>query len=257
MSRASDRAYNLIRGMILSGELAPGCQLAEEALAELCEVSRTPIRDALRRLEADLLVRRTDTQRTFVADWSLGDVEDAFELRGMLEAHAAGLACLRMDAAALARLRQSNTRILKAIGPVALDIGAFVEANREFHAVILEQAASRRLSALLGTLIEQPVVRRTAQQYGAEQLRRSYREHEELIAAFERRDAAWARAVMHGHIRRAFHAYADAHKGIASGGEVREQVASAQNCIQNSDEGLGRGGGTASLAPRLAQAGGE
>lgn len=257
MSRASDRAYNLIRGMILSGELAPGCQLAEEALAELCEVSRTPIRDALRRLEADLLVRRTDTQRTFVADWSLGDVEDAFELRGMLEGHAAGLACLRMDAAALARLKQSNARILKAIGPVTLDIGEFVEANREFHAVILEQAASRRLSALLGTLIEQPVVRRTAQQYGAEQLHRSYREHEELIAAFERRDAAWARAVMHGHIRRAFHAYADAHKGLASEGEAGGLGALAQDCIQNSVDDGRRSGAAASPAAMVAQAGGE
>ena len=68
MSRASNRAYETIRSMILSGELQAGAQLAEEALAERCGVSRTPVRDALRRLEADLLVTRTDTHRCFVAD---------------------------------------------------------------------------------------------------------------------------------------------------------------------------------------------
>ncbi|MBX9715894.1 MAG: GntR family transcriptional regulator, partial [Burkholderiaceae bacterium] len=59
MSRASDHAYTVIRGMILAGELPPGSQLSEEALALRCAVSRTPVRDALRRLEADLLIRRS------------------------------------------------------------------------------------------------------------------------------------------------------------------------------------------------------
>ena len=229
MSRASDRAYNLIRGMILSGELGPGSQLAEEALAVLCDVSRTPIRDALRRLEADLLIRRTGTQRSFVADWSLSDIEDGFELRGMLEARAARRACERMTEPALARLRGCNGRIRVAIERTSPDVGEFMEANREFHAVILEQAGSRRLAALLGTLVEQPVVRRTAEHYGTEQLWQSWSEHDELITAFARRDSAWAEAVMLGHIRRAFHAYADAHKGRS--GEPR--YPGHDNCIQN------------------------
>ena len=89
MSRASEHAYTVIRGMILAGELPPGAQLSEEALALRCEVSRTPVRDALRRLESDLLIRRSESQRSFVADWSDDDIEDAFELRSMLEAQAA------------------------------------------------------------------------------------------------------------------------------------------------------------------------
>ena len=56
MSQASDRAYSHIRSMILSGELPAGAQVVEEALAEKCGVSRTPVREALRRLESDLLV---------------------------------------------------------------------------------------------------------------------------------------------------------------------------------------------------------
>lgn len=215
MSRASDRAYAGIRSMILSGELPAGAQLGEEALADLCGVSRTPVRDALRRLEGELLVKRNDAQRTFVADWSLGDVADAFELRAMLESHAARRAAERMDDQTLQALRVCNQAILRAIQADPPDVTAFLEGNRDFHALILETAQSRRLVSLLGTLIEQPVVWRTAHQYGRDALRRSHGEHEELLAAFARRDGAWAEAVMAAHIRRAFHAYADAHQGLA------------------------------------------
>lgn len=211
MSRASDRAYEAIRNMILSGELPAGAQLVEEALAELCGVSRTPVREALRRLESDLLVTRTDTQRSFVADWSLNDVADAFELRAMLEGQAARRAAERMTDEALDRVRAANRQIETAISKPVPDVAGFLEGNREFHAVIQEVAASRRLASLLVTLVEQPVVWRTAHQYGREELRRSHHEHEELIAAFARRDGAWAQSIMTSHILRAYHAYADAH----------------------------------------------
>ena len=214
MSRASDRAYEAIRSMILSGALPAGAQLVEEALAEKCGVSRTPVREALRRLESDLLVLRTDTQRSFVADWSLDDVADAFELRAMLEGKAARRAAERMTDEALERIRAANRRISVAIAKPVADVVGFLDGNRDFHAGILEVAGSRRLTALLGTLIEQPVVWRTAHHYSREALHRSYGEHEELIAAFARRDGAWAEAIMLSHILRAYHAYADAHGGL-------------------------------------------
>ncbi|QYU68748.1 GntR family transcriptional regulator [Leptolyngbya sp. 15MV] len=216
MSRASDRAYAAIREMIISGELAPGDQLGEEALAERCGVSRTPVRDALRRLEADMLVRRSESQRSFVADWSLDDIEDVFDLRAMLEGHAARRAAERMDDTTLGELRACNAAIGRAILLATPDVEAFLERNREFHSIILRIAASPRLTSLLGTLIEQPVVWRTAHQYGRDELRRSHGEHEELLAAFARRDGAWAESIMAGHIRRAFHAYADAHRGMSA-----------------------------------------
>lgn len=216
MSRASERAYDGIRGMIISGELSAGASLGEEALAELCGVSRTPVREALRRLEGDMLVRRTESQRSFVADWSIDDIEDVFELRGILESRAARRAAERMDRKALQRLRASNDAIGRAISFAKPDIDGFLEGNREFHALILELADSPKLSALLSSLIEQPVVWRTAHHYGREELRRSHREHDELLAAFARHDGVWAEAIMLGHIKRAFHAYADAHRGLSA-----------------------------------------
>ena len=216
MSRASDKAYRTIRELIISGELAPGDPLGEEALAERCGVSRTPVREALRRLETDMLILRTESQRSFVADWSLDDIADVFELRAMLEGLAARRAAARIDSETLQALRACNAKIVAAISATPPDIEEFLEQNREFHALILEAAASRRLAQLLGTLIEQPVVWRTAHHYGKEELRRSHHEHDELLSAFARNDAPWAETIMQGHIRRAFHAYADAHRGLAA-----------------------------------------
>lgn len=216
MSRASDKAYIAIREMIMSGELAPGDAVGEEALAERCGVSRTPVRDALRRLESEMLIMRSDTQRSFVADWSIDDVADLFELRAMLEGHAARRAADRMSASTLQELRHTNAELRNAVAASQPDVDLFLERNREFHGLILEAAGSRKLVSLLAAVIEQPVIWRTAHHYGEEELRRSCGEHEELLAAFARRDGSWAESIMAGHIRRAYHAYADAHRGLTA-----------------------------------------
>lgn len=207
MSRASDHAYSEIRSLILSGDAAPGSQLTEEQLADLCGVSRTPVRDALRRLEAELYIVRSGSKRMFVSDWTHADVDEMFTLRGMLEAHAAARAATRFDDARLAALHICNAAIEVAVQQNEPDIPAFLTRNREFHNLIIDVAQSPRLAATLATLVEQPVVRRTAMHYSRDQLARSASEHRDLIMAFETRDADWAHAVMTGHIRRAFHAF--------------------------------------------------
>lgn len=211
MSRASDRAFEMIRDMILSGDLPSGAKIGEEALAEHCGVSRTPIREALSRLEAELLIRRSDTQRSFVADWSLEDVEETFELRGLLESRAARRAAKRISWSQLARLKTHHAAIGEAIAAETPDTQQFIEHNHLFHGVILEASASAQLTTMLARIIERPIVHRTARNYSFDDLKRSHRQHSELIAAFEQRDPAWAEAVMISHIRRAFHAYANAH----------------------------------------------
>lgn len=210
MSKAAETAYRYIRGAILEGSLAPGAQLREEQLAESCGVSRTPVREALRRLETEHYIRRTGSQRTFVTDWSLDDIEEAFLLRGMLEGHAAARAADRISAEQIELLSLHNKQLREAASGHRLDPTSFLERNREFHSLVLQAAGSERLSALLTAIVEQPIVIRTVRRYDRDQILRSYSEHEELILAFRRRDPLWAEAVMRAHIRRAFHAYRDA-----------------------------------------------
>lgn len=221
MSRASDRAYGAIRAHLLSGAVKAGEQLTEDQLAQITGVSRTPVREAVRRLEDELLLVRSDTKRLFVADWSRDDIEEMFTLRQMLECHAAERAAERLSREQIAALEQINRESKAAVELPAPDVARFLDANRVFHEVIIEAADSPRLGQLLGRLVEAPVVLRTARTYSQEDLRQSARDHDELVAAFAARDPDWARAVMGSHLRRAFHTFARA-VGPAGSGPAQE-----------------------------------
>ena len=209
MSKSSDIVYQKLRGMILSGDLVPGQQLREEEVAEICGVSRTPVRDAMRQLESEMFIWRSESQRSYVAEWTLPDIEETFTLRGMLESHAVRRAATRAQPEAIERLEQIVRDVRAAVNTATPDVDAFLAANEVFHSTILEMAASERLTTLLNRLILQPIVKRTAMRYDRFQLDRSLSEHEEIIAALKRRDADWAGSVMTAHIRRAFHVYFD------------------------------------------------
>lgn len=217
VSRASDVAYEMIRERILSGALPPSAQLKEEELAEMCGVSRTPIREALRRLDAEMLVRRTDTQRTFVPDWSPDEVDEIFTLRALLESHAAARAARYATEEEIAQLRAYNGAIGRAIEGETFDEEAFVTNNRLFHNGMIAAARSERLAKMRGLIVEQSILHRTARKYDARGLQRSHADHEELLLAFTARDAEWARSIMIGHIRRAYHVTVEAERGEARG----------------------------------------
>ncbi|QDH34309.1 GntR family transcriptional regulator [Porphyrobacter sp. YT40] len=210
MSRASDQAYARIRAHLLSGAMVAGKQLTEDQLAQISGVSRTPVREAVRRLEDELLLVRSDTKRLFVADWSRDDIEEMFVLRQMLEGHAAERAASRLSREQIAALEAVNRDLTAAVQQASPDVARFLESNRAFHEVIIDAAHSPRLAQLLARLVEAPVVLRTARTYTREDLLQSARDHDELIAAFAARDPDWARAVMGSHLRRAFHTFARA-----------------------------------------------
>ena len=89
ISGASELAYTEIRNRLLGGEYPPGARLSESELSDICGVSRTPVREALRRLAADYFVRIDPNRGAFVIDWSREDIMDMFEMRSMMEGLAA------------------------------------------------------------------------------------------------------------------------------------------------------------------------
>ena len=210
MSRASDQAYDKIRAHLLSGAVKPGEQLTEDQLAQVTGVSRTPVREAVRRLEGEMLLVRSESKRIFVADWSRDDIDEMFTLRQMLEGHAAERAALRLKSDEIDRLEAVNRELHDAVEHDPPDVAHFLDANRTFHEIITEAAHSPRLGQVLAMLVEAPVVLRTARSYSVEDLKQSARDHDELIAAFRAGDPDWARAVMGSHLRRAFHTFAGA-----------------------------------------------
>ncbi|MEO0463431.1 MAG: GntR family transcriptional regulator [Pseudomonadota bacterium] len=212
MSTASDAAYEAIRAFLITGAAQPGDRLTEEQLSDISGVSRTPVREAVQRLERELLLMRTPGGRIAVPDWSTDEVDEMFTLRQMLESHAAERAATRLTKEQIAELEAVNGELHKTVAHAVPDIALFLDANRRFHEAVTEAAHSPRLAQILAMLVEQPVVLRTARGYSLDDLKQSARDHDELIAAFHARDSAWARAVMSSHLRRAFHAFAAAMK---------------------------------------------
>jgi DNA-binding GntR family transcriptional regulator len=204
LSKANDKAYELIREEILSGRLGAGEHLPEQRIAALTGVSRTPVREALRRLHSERFVRYIPNKGAYVAAWSEEDVADIFELRIMLEGHAAARAATRIDVDQLTILARCAAQIdeLLAAGN-DLDYDRLLKINHRFHNTLIEAAGSPRLRDLLHSLLETPMILRTMKHYSLRDLARSNQHHAEMVEACRARDAEWARSVMTAHLRAA------------------------------------------------------
>lgn len=203
---AISRAYATIRADIIAGRHRPGAHLREEQLAEALGVSRTPVREALRRLAAEGLINFLPNQGAFVSSWSAEDLRKIFDLRALLESTAASQAAPRMTEAALVRLRELAAGMERLAERREAGFLEKISAlNREFHAIIMNAADNERLAGSVVRTVELPIVHRTFERYRPEDLRRSLNHHRELVDAMEARDGQWASAVMYAHVLAAKH----------------------------------------------------
>lgn len=198
---AAQRAYDVVRAGIVDGTFELGARLPEEDVAERAGVSRTPVREALRRLAAEGFVTFIPNRGAQVASWTDQDLEEIFELRALLESHAAGLAATRVAPAQLLEMHDLADEMERAATrATAPSLDRVAELNTRFHHTILAAADSGRLRTLLETVIVIPLVHRTFHRYTTEALRRSMHHHRELLAAFEAAEADWAATVMRTHV---------------------------------------------------------
>ena len=162
----------------------------------------------MRRLQAEGLLRFVPHQGAFVTAWNEADAEEIFELRALLESHAARLAADRATAADLARMRQTAEAQHQEVQAKKRGyLERVTDLNTEFHRRLQEAAGSERLRAMLTSLADAPLVYQTFRDYSDEDLRRSARHHLEIVEALESRDGTWAASVMRSHVlaaRRSF-----------------------------------------------------
>jgi DNA-binding GntR family transcriptional regulator len=201
VARAAQEAQATLRAAILGGEIAPGARLGEVELAEQLGVSRTPVREALRRLAADGLVEVLPNRGARVAQWTPDDLDEIYELRALLESHGAARAATRIDPAEVAVLAKLCDDMDACVRRARKrDLDRITALNAEFHTRILESAGTPRLLALMAAVVQVPLVSRTFHEYSAEALARSLGHHRELVAAMGARDPAWAESVMRSHV---------------------------------------------------------
>jgi DNA-binding GntR family transcriptional regulator len=208
MSKATDKAYDRIRELILTGSYAAGAHLKEERVAEDTQVSRTPVREALRRLSNEHYVKYVPNQGVFVSTWEDDDVEVIFDLRALLEGYSAYRAATRISAEQIAELERCAAAIEELCREHTSDNHRkTIEHNHRFHEIIIQAAASSRMHRILSWLVEMPMLLKTIDRYSADDVERSNHHHRELIVAMKARDGRWARSVMESHLLAAKQVY--------------------------------------------------
>ena len=205
MAKAVDSAYRAIREGILAGTFAQGSHITARQLAEATGLSRTPVREAMRRLDAEGMISLIPNRGAFVASWSDSEIEQIYELRVLLESFAAQTAAERINDAQRDRLKELAVEMTHLVEQRPVDVEAIAEVNDKFHKRVLEACGNPRLRDLLGAITEVPLQLSTFRRYSVDELRRSAAQHAELVAALTVGDADWARSVMTSHIRSARH----------------------------------------------------
>jgi DNA-binding GntR family transcriptional regulator len=200
--RSADDVYLAIKGALASGRYGAGQYLREEQLARSFGVSRTPVREALRRLDAEGWVETRPNYGVRVKAWTLQDAREIFEARLLVEPYLAGRAALHISASDIERLKALAETMLaitqRASTPETCE--AWFVANGEFHAIITASANNARLDRSLRSMKETPLIKWTFDTYGDEDRERSARQHFEIVLALEQRNVAWAEAVTRCHI---------------------------------------------------------
>ncbi len=201
MVTAAVRAYDQLRADILRGVFQEGSHLSEDRLARLLGCSRTPVREALRRLSAEGLVELLPHRGARVVDWSQENLEEVFRLRAMLESYGASLAAQAMEREDVAHLYKLVDRMEEVAGEVGESNRAeLAQLDVEFHHRVLVGGGSRRLLEAHARVVQVPLHHRVMREYTADQLSQRMRHHRELAHAIELGDPDWAAAVMRSHI---------------------------------------------------------
>lgn len=193
--------FDALREAIISGHLKPGERMMEVQLAEEMGVSRTPVREAIRKLELEGFVVMIPRKGAYVAGISLKDIADVFEIRASLESLAAGLAAERITEEELEKLE----RALVAVSNSAEDttLAALVEGDTGFHDIIYQASRNTRLVQIINNLQEQLQRFRTASLGMPGRMKIAIEEHKKIVEAIAERNILLAQSLALEHIENA------------------------------------------------------
>lgn len=193
-----DVVFNTLRQAILRGELKPGERLMEIQLANKLGVSRTPIREALRKLELEGLVNMVPRKGAEVADITEKSLRDVLEVRKALEELSVQLACEKITEEEIEKLKRVAERFKDTLDDQ--DVTKIAEADVAFHDVIYTATDNQKLILLLNNLREQMYRYRVEYLKKEEAYPQLIAEHEELIDNISKRNKEEATRIMCEHI---------------------------------------------------------
>jgi DNA-binding GntR family transcriptional regulator len=195
-----ETVYTSLKRQILSGQLSPGTRLIESSLAAELKASRTVIREAVKQLELEGLVRITPYKGTEVVRFSLEDITEIYAIQAALEGMAASLAAQRMDRKELKELRRIQNHLCRSIHK---DAAAWQRLNVRFHQFFLERSGNRRLQSLIKNHRDQFARYWRIILSIPGQRERNTQDHEKILQALEKRNPLKVRLAMEEHIQQA------------------------------------------------------
>ena len=202
-SSPGEEAYLQIRRSILEGGLRPGQRIVEQQLAEALSVSRTPVREALVKLERENLVARIGRGMA-VRTYSSDEVRDIYDLRAHLESYAARIACERITDAELAALERVQEELEADRSGLAEGeaIRNLAQTNQRFHGVVVRAARSAPLERCFTQVVQLPLLYKAYLWYDDDEKRASSEDHRVLLGMLRARDADAAEPHWRKHLLR-------------------------------------------------------
>ncbi|MCT7376711.1 GntR family transcriptional regulator [Chelativorans salis] len=192
-------AYMRLLDEIRRGDLLPGTRLREVELSERLKISRTPVREALRRLEADGLVVHQPRLGAVMRRLGYAEIMELYEMRAVLEGTAARLAARAASEVELAELRALNEEFADVLN----DELQAAEVNRQFHSILLDAAKNRFLRKSVGALQKTMSILGRSTLIDVGRAGAACQEHIRILDAIEARDGTAAEAEMRAHIEAA------------------------------------------------------
>ncbi|MBQ7703834.1 MAG: GntR family transcriptional regulator [Selenomonadaceae bacterium] len=190
-----------LRDALRKGILEPGERLMEVQLDEELGISRTPVREAIRKLEQEGYVIMMPRRGTYVSDISTNDVKEIFEIRSALESLATGLAARRIEPDELETLQNL---LMEIEGYIAKnDMEKIVETDIKFHGLLYQVSRNERLVNIINNLKEQLARFRTLSMSYPGRLQETLEEHSEMVEAIANGDVSAAREAAEHHMERA------------------------------------------------------
>ncbi len=195
----AEDAYRVLHQMIVFGQLAPGERLIEPELCERLGLSRTPLREALKRLAAEGLITTRRNRNAIVSPFDAKELEHLFEVEAGVESFAILLAAQRMTQTELKRIEALQERMEKLQGTG--DLHAYFELNQRVHTMIVAGARNPVLEETHGRLLGRLERARYAALGKFGRWEESAHEHREILDALKDRDGKRAQALLLAHVQ--------------------------------------------------------
>ena len=197
-----ERVHESLRSAVLSGRFNPGERLTEEHLAEQLGVSRTPVREALHKLESEGLIKALETRGFVVSRGSKDEVEELFDLRSILEGYALGIICGKASEELLERLSGMIEKADEALKKGRID--DVFKWNTRFHDTLHGLVTEkRRFHRLLVTMRRYVLMYRKDTLGNPDGAREAVEGHKKIVMALRLRDRELCERVMRDHIQAA------------------------------------------------------